>query len=324
MKNISVVVALAALTSTFCLSDVATAKPGPTISPSVKAAARLKYNPPRNWIRHYLGDDRYKIAGGVWKVVTTPNDKCYYPAYAAEMLRRSPNNVIGFSSPDEAIEAGYLASPIYFVQSSSENGSVQTVAVATPGSGVRSGPVYATRVTNTTRRATRVLLPDRVSSVLLPSGWEYVELASTNYQTPQGAVLDQNALVRPRTRRGGYILFGIQTMPQGANSAAMLRQQEKSLQQLSGNLSTLLTQSGRVSSGASNVVRDIRPQRVRVGGLSGLRINMKNMPGRIGSEVVYTDSMSIVARANKFYQVGTRGNAGGRGAASIIASFRPR
>ena len=89
MKKIFSIAVLVTLTSTFCVDDVAFAKAGPTISPSVKAAARLKYNPPRNWIRHYLGDDRYKIAGGVWKVVTTPNDKFYYPAYAAEMLRRS-------------------------------------------------------------------------------------------------------------------------------------------------------------------------------------------------------------------------------------------
>ena len=319
-------VLLSSTLSTIDLAHAASSR-GPVISPSVKAAHRYKYNPPRNWIRHYLGDDRYKIAGGIWKVVTTPNDRYAYPAYAREMLRRSPNNVIGFSSKEEAEEAGYILSPNYF-STYNEASSAPLSDVVTQSSNQMTTRArtasYSPRVSNTTRRAARVLLPDRVSSVLLPSGWEYVEMASTTYQTPQGAVLDQNAVVRPRSGRGGYILFGIQTMPQGSDSAALLRSQEKSLQQMRGSLNKLSTQSGRVNSGANNFMRDFKPVRVRVGGLRGMRIKVPNMPGRVGNQVVYTDAMSIVARANKFYQVGTRGNAGGRGSSSVIASFRPR
>ena len=82
----------------------------PTTSPSAKAAARLKFHPPANWLEHYLGDDRYKIKGGVWKVVTTENDAYYYPGWAPEMLRQKPGLVIGFPNAAAAEEAGYLRS----------------------------------------------------------------------------------------------------------------------------------------------------------------------------------------------------------------------
>ncbi len=76
-------------------------------SPSVSAAARLKNKPPQNWLRHYLGDDRYKISGGVWKVVSTQTDNRYHRANCVFMLRSSAAIVIGFASPTDAMEAGY-------------------------------------------------------------------------------------------------------------------------------------------------------------------------------------------------------------------------
>jgi hypothetical protein len=83
----------------------------PTASPSVRAAAKLKHHPPPTWIRHYLGDDRYKIAGGIWKVVSTQSDRLYHRPDCPLMLRRDPGATIGFSSGQDARDSGYEADP---------------------------------------------------------------------------------------------------------------------------------------------------------------------------------------------------------------------
>lgn len=134
------------------------AQASPTISPSVIGAARYKNAPPRGWIRHYLGDDRYKIAGKVWKFVSTERDRYFYPPWAPEMLRQSANTVIGFASADDAIEAGYAPASKYRSQllpdylDRAEGGS--------SGLGSRSA-----------KKGTRIVLSDGVSTVLLPSGF---------------------------------------------------------------------------------------------------------------------------------------------------------
>jgi len=79
----------------------------PTDSPSAQAAARLKNRPPANWIRHYLPDDRYKIAGRIWKVISTETDELYHRADCVEMLKGDAGTVIGFASSADANEAGY-------------------------------------------------------------------------------------------------------------------------------------------------------------------------------------------------------------------------
>ncbi|HEX9998295.1 MAG TPA: hypothetical protein VGB45_14240 [Abditibacterium sp.] len=79
--------------------------------PSAKMAARLKKYPTSNWLAHYLPDDRYKIAGGVWKYVSTDLDTYFHRPYSAYMLRQPAGRVIGFSSAAEAIEAGYRPDP---------------------------------------------------------------------------------------------------------------------------------------------------------------------------------------------------------------------
>lgn len=79
----------------------------PTTSPSAKSAAHLKYHSSVNWLQHYLPDDRYKIAGGVWKVVSTQYDTHYYRPDSQFMLRQPADIVIGFASEEEAIKAGY-------------------------------------------------------------------------------------------------------------------------------------------------------------------------------------------------------------------------
>ena len=81
------------------------------LGPSAIEAARLKTSPPRNYLSHYLPDDRYKIAGGVWKYVSTDLDTYFHVPTSANMIRQPADRVIGFSSVREAEEAGYVADP---------------------------------------------------------------------------------------------------------------------------------------------------------------------------------------------------------------------
>ncbi|RYX81852.1 hypothetical protein EON83_22105 [bacterium] len=79
--------------------------------PSAVQAARLKKYPAPSYLSHYLPDDRYKIAGGVWKYVSTDLDTYYHIASSPNMLRQPANRVIGFANARDAEEAGYVADP---------------------------------------------------------------------------------------------------------------------------------------------------------------------------------------------------------------------
>jgi hypothetical protein len=118
---------------------------------SAKMAASLKKRPTSAWLAHYLPDDRYKIAGGVWKFVSTDLDTYYHRPDSPLMLRQSADRVIGFSSVAEAEEAGYKPAPDAMGFSPMAMGEGRSSAF--------------------TGGATRVLLTDRVSSILIPSGW---------------------------------------------------------------------------------------------------------------------------------------------------------
>ncbi len=81
------------------------------MGPSARMAARLKKYPTSNWLAHYLPDDRYKIAGNVWKFVSTDLDTYYHRPDSPLMLRQPASRVIGFASTKEAEEAGYRPGP---------------------------------------------------------------------------------------------------------------------------------------------------------------------------------------------------------------------
>jgi hypothetical protein len=77
---------------------------------SAVAAAKLKTSAPA-WIRHYLPDDRYKVAGGIWKFVSTDADTYFHRPDCAHVLRQAAAGVIGFASVEDATEAGYAPDP---------------------------------------------------------------------------------------------------------------------------------------------------------------------------------------------------------------------
>jgi len=124
----------------------------PAKGTSAEAAAILKNHPPAGWISHYLGDDRYKIAGHVWKVVSTQRDKYFHRPDCPEMLRQPPGIVIGFPSAAAALEAGYLPDP-------------HCNPIASETSINIGGAVFS--------QAKKVQLSDG-SSVTIPGGWRKV------------------------------------------------------------------------------------------------------------------------------------------------------
>lgn len=108
MKNASKILVVSALSAVLGWSPPLHAGP---MGPSARMAARLKKYPTSSWLAHYLPDDRYKIAGGVWKYVSTDLDTYYHRPDSPLMLRQPAGRVIGFSSTKEAEEAGYVAGP---------------------------------------------------------------------------------------------------------------------------------------------------------------------------------------------------------------------
>ncbi len=158
---------------------------GPVISPSIIAAHRLKYYPPRGWIRHYLGDDRYKV-GSVWRVVTTPNDKFYYPPFAREMLMAPPDQIIGFASAQDAQEAGYAPASQYG-DAFGMDARQMAVADAQNNPETSSGASSNVTTVNRTKKSQRIVLADGASSVLLPPNWQRV-ISTTSSPIPNSTV----------------------------------------------------------------------------------------------------------------------------------------
>lgn len=149
MKSIAL---LAVLALASALSPNAGANPR-GLGPSAIEAARLKAYPPGGYLSHYLPDDRYKIAGGVWKYVSTDLDTYFHVPQSANMMSQPADRVIGFNSVREAEEAGYTAD--------SSDGTAARVAASRP---VMSAPRSAT-ITGSNLDETRYL--GRVIPLLL-------------------------------------------------------------------------------------------------------------------------------------------------------------
>lgn len=139
------------------LGPVRVAEAGPS-GRSAKMAARLKKYPTSNWLAHYLPDDRYKIAGGVWKYVSTDLDTYYHRPDSPLMLRQSAGRVIGFASAAEAEEAGYKPAPGAVGFGSFGGGA----AALSPGG--------------------LMVLGDGISRITLPRGWSKAAGMKENIQ----------------------------------------------------------------------------------------------------------------------------------------------
>lgn len=266
---------------------------------SAYTAARLKNHPPKNWIRHYLGDDRYKIAGGVWKVVSTELDRFYYPAWAPEMLRQPAGIVIGFSSAAEAEEAGYRPS-IYGASDSLYGLTAAEIAAAKKPGGSFNGK--------------RITLSDGASSVILPTGWKHTRIGGQNMKTQAGAMTYQGDLLTPSGGKSG-IMFMVTTMPGNINVESFLSPQKVAelrtqMQQRAG----ADTQFGAALEGAKIGVG-------KLGGLTGITIipgNSAKLPAGMGG------IMTIVGRGPKMYMMAAQLASTDRNYGVVVNSFQPR
>lgn len=272
----------------------------PIYSPSVRQAIRLKYRPPANYLRHYLGEDRYKIAGGTWRVLSTQMDNRYHRASCPNMLRQSPGIVIGFSSAQDAQESGYrpdgLCAPEYSSFTYAPGGS--------SSSSMGGGNVTTV---NRGRTAQRITLADGVSTVLLPPNWRRTQSGAANFF----GLPVQSDTLRPLGRRG-YIRFLIGDAPNGMNAEQILQPETLRSMLARGG------QSGAVNNQLSSIVSKMTIGRARLGGLSGVALTIK--PGQ--QIQGYTGRYIAVARGSRIYQIDDEGK-GIPGRALIVTSFRP-
>jgi hypothetical protein len=285
----------------------------PTTSPSARQAARLKYNPPANWIRHYLGDDRYKIAGGTWKVVSTQNDSRYHRADCPSMLRQSADIVIGFPSPAHAREAGYEADPLCAPDISSISPYGLTLSDVQTNLNGRGG-----RLTGK-----RIVLADGVSSVILPRGWSRTKVpairfggmtASSDVLTGPGAGTMRISIIR-FARTAGFNFSKLLTV-QG------MRQSRAQMQEFMAKG----TQDPKMNQMFAQLSENLKNQQIdayNLGGIEGVRMRMA--PGSRNAFGLGEASRQYIAagRGSKVYSIEdstTREELGN----AVIASFRPR
>ena len=275
----------------------------PTNSPSAQMAARLKYHPPRNWIRHYLGDDRYKIVGKVWTVATTHSDTYYHRFTCPNLLRQSPNTVIGFFSPALAAEAGYQPDSTCQPQASS-------FIYIGPGrvSGAAGGRVTTI---NRGRTAQRIVLADRVSTVLLPPNWRRTQ-SGANSLVGYSSVSDT---LEPLKGRGSIRISFVRDPTNGVAMNFLKAMVSSGGFRGAGGATEI---NLRGSAGA-NLVNKVNANISRVGGLSGVSLVPKS-----GVRIAGFPKKALVAgRGLKMYCI--EDNSGGiAGASTIISSFRAR
>lgn len=285
----------------------------PSNSPSARMAARLKYSPPAGWIRHYLGDDRYKIAGGVWRVVSTQMDTYYHRANCPNMMKQPSNIVIGFPNGIQAVEAGYRPDPVCKPEEPAVEYDNPTNGPATapglPGGPGGGGPVTV----NTDRTPRRITLADGVSTVLLPPNWRRVGGLSRDFPTPQGSMSITMDMLQPQGVRDKGIAFLTMTFPGQRNIEQLLQPDSlRNFARLGG---------GGMVSNAGPGVDDFVIRKGRLGGLPGVllipRASARLRSGQLSPPIV------AAARGNKLFLMNA--NVPKAPGVSIVTnSFKPR
>lgn len=326
MRALRVGAALSVAAGIFLAANSAQVQ-GQAASPSVREAARLKYNPPPNWIRHYLGDDRYKIAGGAWRVVSTETDTYYYPAWAPEMLRQSNAIVIGFPSSAAAEEAGYkrskypMDSPLLGLTGRPAPTPVPLPAAPGAASASPLGgfalPAGASRGPVNRGRARRIVLADGSSTAILPPGWSHVaqdapqsgaggrpQQVRLSVFTPGAAGVVTNETIGPNST-ARMVIFGFTDLPPGLRGELIFNANTMSRYANAG-------QGGRVDSRVANSINGIAS--ARFGNVTGISIPypVPNMG---------TVKLNIAGRGSKAFIL-VDVSRGARGARQIITSFK--
>lgn len=257
----------------------------PAKGTSAYAAAVLKNHPPAGWISHYLGADRYKIAGGIWKVVSTQTDKYFHRPDCPKMMRQSPNYVIGFPSVAAALEAGYLPDPQCHPVSSSIT--------------VNIGGAVATH-------AQKIRLSDGRSTVTLPAGWRKV-----NSQTIRSknitANIDSFAPGKSLESGAAIITFDIPRGDSTPLTAATAKQ-----------YMGMYNHSGYVNSAIPSSKNNVDVSDITYKGMQGVKMTPKSTKN--GKMFLY-----LVKKGSRMYMVMAGGKKSiPQGAKTIINSYQPR
>jgi len=286
----------------------------PTTSPAWRGAAQLRYYPPAGWIRHYLGDDRYKIVGGNWKVVSTQYDVYYHRANCPNMLRQSPGIVIGFNTHKDARDAGYKPDSVCSPDSEG------VMYMAAPRAGQTStGGRDSLRVGGVTVKGIRTTLSDG-SSILLPTGWT---LRRGGMQKGRGGAMVID-MMSPKSEPLNYVMYLNATAP-GTNLEAMTnvataRKQAKERAQAFKNMNA---KSGNSNARFSNIFKSFEQESkvsaARFAGLNGIRVESPGSGTTPGS-------MSIsAARGSTIYSLSMNNKIARQPAGrAIISSFQRR
>lgn len=282
----------------------------PSTSPSARSAARLKYRPPVNWIRHYLGDDRYKIAGGTWKVVSTQNDSRYHRADCPQMLRQSPDIVIGFPSPAHGREAGYGPDALCDPDHSTPSPTGMSAAAMEINNNGAGGRLVGRRIT----------LADGASSVVLPKGWTRSKGPSFSIR---GTTITMDMLSSPTA---GTIAFAIIRMPKNLNMDFGRMLTPENIRSSQAMLQNAIEKDNGSSQGSAFITQMneiMKKQKIDAFNLGGIRGVRTRMSGSGAAGIYGGGRQSIMAgRRSKIYQVSDSSTRADLGDA-VIRSFRP-
>ncbi len=254
------------------------------MGPSAKMAAQLKKRPTSSWLAHYLPDDRYKIAGGVWKFVSTDLDTYYHRPNSPLMMNQPAGRVIGFSSVAEAEEAGYRPDP-----------NLDMGAMDMGGSGGAGTMVMGQRV----------VLADGVSSLSLPVGWkklpakvqrsQYVNSTTEGFFGPKGERFEVSTLVITPAGAAGAPMARMD-MSQIIN-VRFFNQLKANMKNMAGNIDRLSQSSGTVNSQFSgqNMI-------TALGQLDQVKISSINLGGSEGVSI--SSSRAPAGQPKRSYSVG--------------------
>lgn len=293
-------------------ASAATSSHAAPVGPSARAAAALKKNPTSAWLAHYLPDDRYKIAGGVWKYVTTNLDTYYHVPSSPNMMRQPNAGVIGFPSAKAAEEAGYKADPRDGTLSQ-VRGNIEQKQFAMEKEAAAAAQNGGQRTF--IKPSGKVILGDGRSTLVVPADWQRI---ASDQQTKDGSNFSIDLMMHQKSKKIALLLT--MTVP----NVDVGRQLSSG--QFANNINrfgTAVNSSGEISNSGADKVGDwlqqAKVRRTRWGGLNGVVVSP---PPSANSK---TGNLLVVGRGNKAYMFMMAGEGQAPAStSSMIKSFQAR
>lgn len=283
--------------------------------PSARAAASLKKNPRTQWLAHYLPDDRYKIAGGVWKYVTTNLDTYYHRPDSPNMMKQPNSNVIGFASAQAAAEAGYSPDPRDGTLQQ-VRGNIEEKQFVKEQESVLAAQNGGTRTF--IKPSGKVILADGRSTIVVPNGWTRLISQRQPNAGADSSDLSIDLVMHPASKKMAFV--GSILIPNVDVGRELSSGKFSNRVKMIGDMAN---SSGKVSNtGGVNVgswFNQAKVNRTRWGGLNG--VAMSPPPG-VGAKA---GNIIMVGRGNKLYMFMLMGEGKApANTAAMIKSFVPR